>query len=539
MSLTGAIPLTACRCALVVVLTLGFAQHGISADGRPNIVIIMTDDMGFSDLGCYGGEIETPHLDGLAKEGLRFTHFYNCGRCCPTRASLLTGLYAHQAGVGGMMEDAGPENPGYRGRLMNNCVTIAEVLSAADYQTIQTGKWHVGDKKQEWWPLGRGFDRTFGSPAGGGFYFRPSGFRLPRFVVRNEDVIYDMEHDPPEGWYTTDAYTDEGLAFVRETIELGKPFFWYCAFNAPHYPLKAKPADIVKYRHKYRVGWDVIRQQRYERLIELGIIDKDWDLSPRAGKVPNWDALTEEQKDIQDLRMATYAAMIDCIDQNVGKVIRDLKEWGVFDNTLILFLHDNGGCHTGGVLGSNKGPGECGTVDSEAYYGECWANVSNTPFRKYKSHVHEGGIATPLIAHWPNGIDAGLNGSLVNEPGHVMDLMATCVDICQADYPNEYQGHSILPMSGISLNPTFRGKELERDEPLCFEHYGNRGIRDGDWKLVALKGGDWELYNMEADRTELKDMSARFPNRVARLTAEYDAWAERCHVNKQKKPKRK
>lgn len=519
-------------CVAVFVFTASVESR---AADRPNIIIFMTDDMGFSDLGCYGSEIETPNLDALAMGGVRFTQFYNTARCCPTRASLLTGLYAHQAGVGGMTKDEGPSRPGYRGRLMENCVTIAEVLGPSGYRTIHTGKWHVGDKKKEWWPLGRGFDRTFGSPAGGGFYFRPSGFRLPRFIVRNDDVIYDMENDPPEGWYTTDAYTDEGLDFVREATEEDKPFFWYCAYNAPHYPLKAKPADIEKYRGRYKVGWDAIRSRRHDRLIELGIIDRKWELSPRPNEIPAWSELTEQQRDEQDLRMATYAAMIDCIDQNVGKVVQELKRIGEYENTLILFLHDNGGCAEGGNLGTNKGKGECGTVDSEAYYGKCWANVSDSPFRKYKSQIHEGGISTPLIAHWPGGIEAAVEGELVTEPGHVIDLMATCVDVAKAEYPRRRNGHAIVPMEGKSLRPAFSGKELGRDQPLFFEHSGNRGVRNGQWKLVALKGGDWELYDVEADRTELHDLAQTRPEKVKQLRSLYDEWAHRCFVNKSPK----
>ncbi len=503
---------------------------------KPNIIIILTDDMGFSDVGCFGSEIETPNLDRLAERGVRFTQFYNTARCCPTRASLLTGLYAHQAGMGGMTGDAGPANPGYRGRLTERCVTIAEVLGPAGYRTIQTGKWHVGEQRPGW-PLQRGFDRFYGCPGGGGFYFRPSAFIRPRRVVRGNDVLYSPEVDPPEGWYATDAYTDEGLAYVREAVEAGKPFFWYLAYNAPHYPLKAKPEDIAKYRGRYKVGWDTVRRQRHQRLVELGIIDPNWPLSPRPRKVPAWDTLNDAQRDEQDLRMATYAAMIDCVDQNVGKVVRELRRLGVCENTLIVFLHDNGGCEAGGPLGANKGKGVCGTVDSEAYYGECWANVSDAPFRLYKKWIHEGGISTPLIAHWPKGIDAGLNGTLVTEPAHLIDLMATCVDLADAEYPETHRGHAILPMEGRSLGPAFRGEELATDRPLFFEHMGNKGIRRGKWKLVSLRGGTWELYDMEADRTELNDLSARFPERVTALKREYADWAKRCFVTKAATPR--
>jgi len=503
----------------------------VPAATRPNIVIIMTDDMGFSDLGCYGSEIETPNLDGLARRGLRFTQFYNTARCCPTRASLLTGLYAHQAGMVGMTTDEGPDRPGYRGRLNERCVTIAEVLGPAGYRTIQTGKWHVGEK-QPGWPLQRGFERCYGCPGGGGFYFRPSAFIRPRRVIRGNEVLYSPEKDPPEGWYATDAYTDEGIVYVKEAVEQGKPFFWYLAYNAPHYPLKAKPEDIAKYRGRYKVGWDAVRRRRHERLVEQGIIDSTWPLSPRPKAIPAWDTLTEGQRDTQDLRMATYAAMIDCVDQNVGKIVRELTKLGVYENTLILFLHDNGGCEAGGPLGTNRGKGICGTVDSEAYYGECWANVSDAPFRLYKKWIHEGGIATPLIAHWPEGIGAHMGGRLVTGPAHLIDLMATCVDVSGADYPETHKGHTILPMEGQSLRPAFNGGAPDADRPLFFEHMGNRGVRQGKWKLVSVSGGRWELYDMEADRTELNNLSGEFPDRVREMAGRYDSWAARCDVNK-------
>ena len=508
-----------------------------SSAERPNIILIMTDDMGFSDLGCYGSEIDTPVLDGLAMNGLRFTQFYNTSRCCPTRATLLTGLYSHQAGIGGMTFDQGPENPGYRGHLNEHCVTIAEALSPAGYFTIQTGKWHVGDKEQAWWPLGRGFDRCFSCPSGGGFYFAPSLATGSREVVRGNEILFDAKQDPPADWYTTDAWTDEGLAYLKEAVDSKKPFFWYLAYNAPHWPLQAKPQDIAKYRGKYKIGWDAVRENRYSRLIDLGIIDADWKLSPRGKAVPAWDTLSARERGIQDLRMATYAAMIDCVDQNIGKIVSTLKELQIYDNTLILFLCDNGGSAEGGIIGSNNREGRCGTRESFAKYGECWANVSDTPFRKYKKFIHEGGISSPLIAHWPRGIDAKLQGSLVSEPAHLIDLMATCVDVSAAEYPETFKGARILPMEGKSLQPLFHGKELQRQSPLFFEHMGNKGVRQGRWKLVAFAGKPWELYDLQIDRTELNDLSAKFPERVEEMTAQWEAWAKRCHVNKARKKK--
>ena len=507
------------------------ATSGWSAAAKPNIILIMTDDMGFSDLGCYGGEIETPSLDHLAGQGLRFTQFYNTGRCCPTRASLLTGLYQHQAGMGHMTyTPRGPESPGYRGFLTERCVTLAEVLKTVGYQTYQTGKWHVGDKKQEWWPIARGFDHCYSCPEGGGFFFRPSDYKDERRIIRDNTVLYDHQNDPPEGWYATDAWTDEGLKMIEGAVKDDKPFFWYLAHNAPHFPLQAKPEDIAKYRGKYKAGWDVIREQRCQRLIELGLIDADWPLPERGKGIPAWDKLTEKQKDEQDLRMATYAAMIDCVDQNLGKILAKLKEWGVYDNTLILFLHDNGGCSQGGNTGSNKKDGPTGTAESFTFYGACWANVSNTPFREYKKWIHEGGIATPLIAHWPKGIKTELNGSLIHDPSHLIDVMATFVDLTEATYPETYKGNAIIPMEGISLRPLFEGEKLERDDALYFEHEGNQGVRKGKWKLVKTKKGKWELYDMEKDRTELNDLATQMPEKTQALIALYESWSERCFV---------
>jgi len=363
-----------------------------------------------------------------------------------------------------------------------------------------------------------------------------------RQIVRDDKVVYDKNNDPPEGWYSTDAWTDEGLKFVAEASEQGKPFFWYLAHNAPHWPLQAKPADIAKYRGKYKVGWDEIRKRRHAKLIKLGMVDKKWPLSPRGRVIPAWDTLTEKQKENQDLRMATYAAMIDSVDQNVGKIVKKLKELGQFENTLMLFLQDNGGCAEGGNLGRDNGKGVCGTAESFSLYGACWANASNTPFRRYKHWVHEGGAGTPLVAHWPAGIAAGLRGKLITEPSHLVDLMATCVDVSGAEYPKTFKGARIIPAQGKSLRPLLVGEEFDRGDAIYFEHEGNRAVRLGKWKLVAVHGGQWELYDMLADRTELNDLSAKMPEKRRELIALYDAWAKRAMVEpwgaKRKKAKK-
>lgn len=524
------------KAALVLIFaSLSMTSAGEVENTRPNIIVILTDDMGYSDLGCYGSEIETPNLDGLASNGVRFSQFYNTSRCSPTRSSLMTGLYSHQAGMGLLTTDEGPNNPGYRGRLMERCVTIAEVLRPQGYQNIITGKWHMGDAKKEWWPLGRGFDRFYGCPQGGGFFFRPSSWKQERHIARDNEIIYDKKTDPPEGWYATDAFTEEGIQYVEEAVEAERPFFWYLAYNAPHFPLQAKPEDIAKYRGKYLAGWDQIREERYQKLVKLGLIEETWKLSPRGEGIPAWDTLSEKEKEAQDERMAIYAGMVDCVDQNVGKIVTALKEMGAYENTLILFLHDNGGQSGPALMGSNNGKGAAGTAESEVYYGTCWANVSDTPFRKYKNLIHEGGIATPLIAHWPKGIAASMNGQIATEPTHLIDLMRTFVDISGATYPKTFEGHEIIPMEGESLLPLLQGKPFERERPIFFDHQRNRGVRQGQWKLVALKGKPWELYDMQADRTELNNLAAQMPEKVKAMAALYDAWAERCFVIKKKK----
>lgn len=485
---------------------------------RPNIVLILADDTGYSDIGCYGGEISTPNLDALASGGVRFTQFYNTSRCCPTRASLLTGLYSHQAGIGHMAEDRG--HPAYRGYLNRNCVTLGEVMRSVGYRAYIAGKWHVGSRPGEL-PLERGFDHFFGSDNSTGSYFglERSGKRR----LFHEDKVIP----PPEGFYATTTYTDYALDYINEAYVQEKPFFLYLAYTAPHWPLHALPEDIAKYRGRYKKGWDALRDERYARMKEMGLLDDGWPLSPRGERA--WDELTEEQKDEMDLRMAVYAAQIECMDRNIGRVVEHLKKTGAYENTLILFLADNGGCAEGGPLGFNRyGDGPIGTEDSFASYGECWANASNTPFRLYKHYVHEGGISTPLIAHWP-GVVANAGG-MTDQVGHVIDIMPTLCEVAGIDYPTEYNGQDIKPVEGKSLLPTFKGQQREGHKALFWEHEGNRAVRTGDWKLAAQHKKDWELYDMNANRSETSDLAAAQPEKVKELTQLYDAWAERCGV---------
>mgnify|MGYP000471755253 CR=1 FL=1 len=488
---------------------------------RPNIVVILADDMGFSDLGCYGGEIPTPNLDRLAAGGLRFTQFYNTGRCCPTRASLLTGLYPHQTGVGHMVEDRGV--PGYRGFLNDRCVTLAEVLRGAGYFTAMTGKWHVG-QTPEYWPRQRGFDRFYGSEAGG-FYFRPIAQRK---VIRDDTVLYTATNPPPDGWYSTDAWTEQAVGFVDEARAAGKPFFLYIAHNAPHFPLQAPPDDIARFRGQYMAGWDKLRQQRHARQIQMGLVSRDWPLSPRAPAVPAWEDVRPQERERFDQIMAIYAACVERLDRSVGRLVAALKERGLLDNTLLLFLSENGGNAESGPNGRLEGPGSPGSGDSTVFCGESWATLQNTPFRRYKHFNHEGGIATPLIAHWPARIrDAG---QLRHQPGHVVDIMATCVEVSGAEYPARFKDRPIQPMEGRSLLAAFDNKPIAR-EALYWEHEGNAAIRMGDWKLVRQgRNGPWELYDLKADRTELHDLAATKPELTGQLAARWESWAERANV---------
>ena len=495
----------------------------LSAADRPDIVVILADDMGFSDIGCYGSEISTPNLDALAANGLRFTQFYNTGRCCPTRASLLTGLYPHQTGIGRMVRDRGED--GYRGDLNKKCVTIPEVLKSAGYATCMVGKWHVTKyaepdtpPEQKFnWPLQRGFDRYFGIIAGEANYFHPQTLTLDNTPLP----------PPKDNFYTTDAFVDKAVEFVNECPK-DKPFFLYVAFNAPHYPLQAPPEDIAKYRGKYKAGWDRLREQRHAKQTGLGIVDKEWSLSPRAKDVKAWDSLTAAAQDRFDGIMAVYAACVEHMDRAVGRLIADLRARGTLDNTLIFFLSDNGGNAESGPDGKTGGKGSPGTAESLVLCGESWANLENTPFRLYKHFNHEGGISTPLIAHWPEGIPA--KGELRTQPGHLVDIMATCVAVSGAKYPVEFHGVPILPMEGKSLLPAFANKAIDRDA-LYWEHEGNAAVRVGDWKLVRYHGdGAWELYNLKTDRTELHDLAVQEPERAKEMAAKWESWALRAQV---------
>jgi arylsulfatase len=519
--------------SLIAIGLMG--SHGMSeaaAAPKPNMVVILADDMGYSDPGCYGSEIPTPVLDGLASNGLRFTRFYNAARCCPTRASLLTGLHPHQAGIGHMVDDSGM--PGYRGRLGDQCVTLAEVLRSAGYQTFMTGKWHVttnpysaekAEMDPDTWPLQRGFDRFYGTLAGGGNYFSPVS------LMRDNKAL-----DPPkaDSYYFTDAISDEAASYIREA-KPGQPLFLYLAFTAPHWPLHAPEEEIQKHLDAYRAGWDEIRSQRHQRMIKAGLLDEKCPLSPRGKAIPAWQDAKHKEWEIR--RMATHAAMVSIMDRGIGRVIDALKHSGRFDNTLVMFLSDNGasreliqgkeGRHGAFPRGGTKPGIMPGPADTYASFGPQWANVCNTPFRLYKKDTHEGGTATPLVVHWPQGISA--RGELRHQPGHVMDLMPTVVALSGADYPLRRKSVEVTPMQGISLVSAFRGETLP-DRPLFFEHEGNRAVRLGHWTLVAGHGKAWQLYDVSRDRTETNNLSAKMPEKVAELETLYQAWAARSNV---------
>lgn len=510
----------------VFLSALAGPLHAESA--RPNIVVFLVDDMGWSDLGCYGSELKTPNLDALAKGGLRFSQFYNAARCCPTRASLLTGLYPHQAGVGHMTEEVRDENgnvrPGYAGRLNDTSVTLAEVLGSAGYFTAMTGKWHVGQNHGVK-PEERGFQRTL-TAAAGGFYF-PDSPRAKIFY-NGKDVGTDGE-PLPANWYASDLWPTFGLKFIDEAIAEKKPFFLYNAFNAPHFPLQAPAEDIARWRGKFKAGWDKLREERYRRQIEGGLIDPKWPLSPRPAEVPAWDSLTADEQDRYDHLMAIYAAVMERMDKGVGTLVEGLRQRGQLDNTLILFMSDNGGNAEAGVRGRSEGKNP-GDAKSDVFIGQTWATLNNTPFVRYKHYTDEGGIATPLIAHWPAVIGEGRRGAIEKQPGHLIDIMATVVDVAGAVYPAEFKGKAIMPKEGVSLLPAFKGEGIARTQPIFWEHEGNRAIREGEMKLVALENQPWRLYDLTNDRSEQHDLAAEKPQVVKELSAKWDRWAARADV---------
>ena len=524
----------------------------------------MGDDMGYSDIGCYGGEINTPQLDALAANGLRFTQFYNTARCCPTRASLLTGLYPQQAGVGHMVDDRG--TPAFRGDLSQNAVTIAEALKVAGYATYMSGKWHVtpyiiDNPDKHNWPRQRGFDKFFGMISGAGSFYDP------RSLAEDNEYVA-----PRDGFYCTTDFTNYALHCINE--HQGKsPFFLYLSYTAAHWPMHAPPAAVAKYKGQYDSGWDAMRDTRYERMKKMGLVKPEWQLTPRDSFISTWsDSIPDKEWELAN--MEVYAAMVELMDEGIGQVVDALKAKGQLNNTLIFFLQDNGACAEELKGASNQinetelkpmapdalqtemippvtrdgkpvkimRAGWPGSPDGYTAYGLNWANASNTPFREYKHWVHEGGIASPLIVHWPEKIKTA--GEFRNEPAHLIDIMATCVDASGGDYPQEYNQHAIQPMEGKSLLPAFENKPLDR-EAIYWEHEGNRAIRLGKWKLISkankkssfiwdkvdeLPLENWELFDMEKDRTEMFDVAQQNSELVNKMAVMWQEWAKRTGI---------
>jgi len=540
---------------------------GTDEPEQPNIIVILADDIGYSDIGSYGSEIRTPNLDRLASEGVRFTHFYNTARCSPSRASLLTGLYPHQAAMGHLATRPLWDEAGYLDDLNKNTATIAEVLRDAGYSTYMTGKWHLygmnasnlpsgSDIDTTNWPMQRGFDRFFGHLSGSCSYWDP-------FTLLSNNTFIT----PGAGFYYTDAISDTTVKFIREH-PAGKPFFFYVAYYSAHWPLHAPEEAIARYDGVYDSGWDSLRAERFKRQQDLGVVTPNHRLSGRPESIPAWE--DETMKEWQTRRMETYAAMIDVMDQGIGRIIAALEEKGELDNTIILYMQDNGGCaepvltnrmaqpltdeqmvlqpypqdqvltvrkpeytRDGRFIRSGRGVMP-GPADTWVAYGEEWANASNTPFRLYKSFVHEGGIATPLIVHWPDGI--AKKGLLVDEPGHLIDIMPTCLALAGVSFPEEFNGTGSVPPEGMSLLPALAGKKLNR-EYLFWEHEGNRAIRMGRWKLVSKLNtpmqftpedeNSWELYDLEKDPSETEDLAAEHPDRVRKMAAKWEEEAVR------------
>ncbi len=497
---------------------------------KPNIIVIMADDLGYSDIGCYGSEILTPNLDALAANGVKFTQFYNAARCCPSRASLLTGVYPHQAGMGkmvvtGKIKNREPETPN-QGWLSKKTVTIAEVLKKAGYQTFMSGKWHVGEERPDW-PLQRGFDKYFGLISGANSYYR----LLPGRLILENNEPYTI----PEGFYFTDAISDKAVEYIDAASK--KPFFMYVAYTAPHWPLHAPDEEVAKYTGKYLQGWDILRQSRFQKQQKMGLLPVSQLLSERDPTISEWGSALDKEE--WDQKMAAYAAMVTRMDAGIGKIVAKLKANGQLDNTLIMFLSDNGACSEE-LMGRAKRdlgdeayermqttkPGEKGSYIA---YGKEWANLGNVPFRMYKSYTHEGGISTPLIVHYPKLIKKAFQ---TDQVGHIMDIMPTCLDLAGATYPKSFNSNTIKPVEGKSLMPILKGSSRKSHEFIAWEHFDSRAIRKDNWKLVwSRENKKWELYDLAKDRSEMNDLSGKNSPKVIELTSLYNQWSDRVGVN--------
>jgi arylsulfatase A-like enzyme len=490
---------------------------------KPNILIILADDMGFSDLSCYGSEIATPHLDQLAKDGVKFPRFYNSARCCPSRAALLTGRSPHEAGVGGMTSknDGSGETGPYQGYLRHDVPTVAELFRQAGYSTLMSGKWHVGETRPNW-PLQRGFDQYFGLVSGASSYYEVLPHRL---MLHQNDTFL-----PPANFYATDAYADSAQAFMEKAISQGKPFFCYTAFTAPHWPLHAPDSVVKKYRERYKKGWDQLWEERWQRQVKLGLVQPG-QKPPHWDRIPAWESVKDKEQEAE--KMAVYAAMVEIMDKGIGRMVDGLKKAGQYDNTLIVFLSDNGACQENigkraffdgldTTLTKKLPPGPKGSYKT---YGLNWAYLSNTPFRYHKATIQEGGVATPCLLKAPKGAIPNITG-----PGFITDLLPTALDAAGIAYPKQWKENPLASLEGQSLL-----KPIPAERSYAWEHQGNKGIRKGPWKLVALKGQPWHLYHLEQDPFETQNRAETEAAKVQELETEWKAWAEKVGVRIQNK----
>lgn len=512
---------------------------------RPNIILVLVDDMGWSNIGCYGGMVETPNIDRLARNGVRFNQFYNGARCCPTRATLMTGLHPHQVGVGHMVlpvrnveqvatgkmrgvfalsqEDRAGIPSSYQGWLDAAVPTLPEMLRRAGYGTYLAGKWHLASDRPETWPIQRGFDRFYGHLAGTSDYFEPTNL-----YRGNVPISAGGEH-----YYLTDAISEEAINFLSDHLKerAEAPFFLYLSYNAPHFPMQCMPEDFERYRGRFMDGWDVLREKRLQKQKEMGLVPSDTRLAPRPQKVPAWHTLSPQKQNEMDAIMATYAAMIDRVDRNIGKLLHFLEQSRHLDNTLIFFLSDNGGEAESGPFGQFEFE-DLGQYGKGGWkYGRGWATLSNTPFREYKHFTHQGGVQTPMIVHWPDGVTPNSPDRIISHFGYLPDIVATCMELARAARPTHIQGKSIPEMDGISLVDALRGSpDPIHTDPIFVEHEGNRIARHGKWKLVSYYNKPWELYDLDMDRSESDDLVEKHPEVALRLQKAYRQWADRCGV---------
>ncbi len=514
--------------SLFICMLLAGCTPSAKPPAKPNIILILADDMGYSDIGCFGAEIQTPHLDRLASEGVRLSSFYNNARCCPTRAALLTGLYPHQAGVGGMT-DINASIPEYQGYFNNKTMTIADLLRDAGYSTYLSGKWHVGEDRAHW-PLQHGFDQCFSLIQGAASYFDFLPYRNERWPPGNQITI--VRNNTPldlsdTTFYATDLYTDEAINLL-EKHEEEKPFFLYLSYTAPHWPLHALPEDIAKYENTYQAGWEAIRKARYERLKKSGLIGTRTKLSKKNPADRHWNQLSDQEKQQEARLMTVYAAMVDRMDQNIGKLLQYLEKDGQLNHTVIFFLSDNGGSTAGSLTGGKYGHPRFsvealpGTPESFTGYGKSWANVSNTPFRFFKADTYEGGIASLFIAWYPGHFSKNHISDAVS---HIVDIMPTVAELAGTKYPDTFDGHALKPLEGKSLVAVLSGESSLPDRPLYFEHMGKGGVIEGNWKLVRFRNQPWELYNLKEDRSETHNLAEEFLEQLKTLQSKYEQWS--------------